>query len=175
MVQKTSREILDAVEAGELDAGLLCPPPQLPRGLKITHRFKDDFTVIVPPRFELTGKTARPSFAALKKMLAGQRWLMIDRDSNTGKYLRHWLEEKDWRIEPAMELDGFDMIVNLVSLGLGVSLVPHRVRPIYEQRRVVKRIPTAQRFTRDLVIVVRKSRQSPEHLTGFVDNILFIQ
>jgi hypothetical protein len=26
-----------------------------------------------------------------------------------------------------MKLDNFDVVVNLVSLGLGVSLVPHRV------------------------------------------------
>ena len=63
-----------------------------------------------------------------------------------------------WRIEPAMELDGFDVIVNLVSLGMGVSLVPHRVLPIYEQRRVVKRIPTRDRFARELVVVARKNR-----------------
>ena len=78
-------------------------------------------------------------------------------------------------MEPAMELDGFDVIVNLVSLGLGVSFVPHRVLPIYEQRRIVRRIPLTQRFTRELVAVVRKNRQPLEHLSGFVDNILFNQ
>ncbi len=72
-----------------------------------------------------------------------------------------------------MELDSFDVIVNLVSLGMGVSLVPHRVLPIYEQRRVVKRIPARDRFARELVVVVRKNRQQPEHLAGFVENVLF--
>jgi len=54
-----------------------------------------------------------------------------------------------------------------------VSLVPHRVLPIYEQRRVVKRIPARDRFARELVVVVRKNRQQPEHLAGFVENVLF--
>ena len=173
VVQKTSREILDAVETKELDAGLLCPPPRLSRGLQITHRFNDDFTFIAPPQFQLPVNATRNNFKSLKKILDGQRWLMIDRDSNTGKHLRRWLEEQSWRIEPAMELDSFDVIVNLVSLGLGVSVVPHRVLPIYEQRRAVKRISMAKRFSRELVVVVRKNRQQPEHLTGFVENVLF--
>ena len=100
---------------------------------------------------------------------------MIDRHSNTGKQLRRWLERQSWRIEPAMELDSFDTIVNLVSMGLGVSLVPHRVLPLYEQRRAVKRIALIQRFRRELVVVVRKNRRPPAHLTAFVDNILFVQ
>jgi DNA-binding transcriptional LysR family regulator len=169
----TSREILNAVEANELDAGLLCPPPRLSRRLQITHRFKDEFTFIAPPQFQLPEKSIRTNFKALKKILDGQRWLMIDRDSNTGKHLRHWLEEQNWRIEPAMELDSFDVIVNLVSLGLGVSIVPHRVLPIYEQRGAVKRIPMVKKFSRELVVVVRKNRQPPKHLTGLVENVLF--
>jgi len=173
VVQQTSREILDAVEAKELDAGLLCPPPRLARGLQITHRFKDDFTFIVPPQFPLPENSIRPNFKSLKKILDGQRWLMIDRDGNTGKQLRRWLEAQNWRVEPAMESDSFDVIVNLVSLGLGVSIVPHRVLPIYEQRRAVKRIPMAKKFSRELVVVVRKNRQPPKHLTGFVENVLF--
>jgi DNA-binding transcriptional LysR family regulator len=99
--------------------------------------------------------------------------LLINGDSNTGIRLRQWLDQKRWPIEPAMELDSFDVIVNLVSLGLGVSIVPRRVLPIYENRRAVTRIPTPQLFTRDLVVIVRKNRNPPEHLSGFVQNILF--
>ena len=175
VVQPASREILAAVEAGELDAGLLCPPPRLARGLEITHRFADDFTLIVPPKLAFPEKIPRPSVAAVKKLLVDQRWLMIDRESNTGRQMRSWLERQDWRLEPAMELDSFDMIVNLVSLGLGVALVPHRVLPIYEQRRVVRRIPMPKRFRRELVVVVRKNRRPAEHLKAFVENILFVQ
>ncbi|MDR3457921.1 MAG: LysR family transcriptional regulator [Verrucomicrobiae bacterium] len=171
--QQTSDEIIEAVAAQDLDVGLLCRPPRLPRGLQITHCFKDDFTFIAPPKFALSEKSNRTPVKELKHILAGQRWLMIQRESNTGRHLRLWLEEQDWEIEPAMELDSFDAIVNLVSLGLGVSIVPHRVLPLYDQRRAVKRIRSASRFSRELVVVVRKNRQQPAHLSGFVENILF--
>ncbi len=171
VTQQTSREILAAVEAKELDAGLLCPPLRLPRALQITHRFADEFTFIAPPTLALPA--GRANLPALRKLLAGERWLLIDREGNTGRQLHRWLRDQGWRIEPAMELDSFDVIVNLVSLGLGVSIVPHRVLPIYEQRRVVKRIRAKRRFERELVVVVRKNRQQPEHLAGFVENVLF--
>ena len=172
VTQQTSREILEAVENNDLDAGLLCPPPRLSRSLQITHRFRDEFTIIAPPKFKITAAT-RPSLPQIQKFMNGERWLLINRDSNTGIRLRQWLEEQEWPIEPAMELDSFDVIVNLVSLGLGVSIVPRRVLPIYENRRAITRIPAPQLFTRDLVVIVRKNRNPPEHLTGFVENILF--
>lgn len=173
VVQQTSAEIVNAVENGDLDAGLICPPPRLPRGLQITHRFTDEFMFIAPPNFHLQERFTGKSLNDVYKLLGQQRWLLIDPEGNTGRRMNHWLKDQGWRIDPAMELDSFDVIVNLVSIGLGVSLVPHRTLPIYEQRRAVKRIPCTKRFARELVVVVRKNRKPPEHLTGFVENILF--
>lgn len=173
VTQLTSGEILQALEAHELDAGLLCPPRRLSRGLQITHRFNDEFTLIIPPTLPVkqgvTGGTAK----TLKKLLADQRWLMLDPNGNTGRLFSLWLEKQHWKIEPAMELDSFDTIVNLVALGLGISMVPHRVLPIYERRREVRRLQVRPVFQRELAVVVRKSRALPEPLQAFVENVLF--
>ena len=168
-----SRAILDAVEAKTLDAGLLCPPPRLARGLQITHRFADEFVLIAPPDFPVPARPKKVTPGALAKILGARRWLFIDRESNTGKRQHQWLREHGLRVEPAMELDSFDLIVNLVSLGLGVSLVPRRVLPLYAGRREVRQIPLKPVFQRDLVVVVRKNRELPEPLRQFVANILF--
>lgn len=173
LTQKTSTEISDLVEANLLDVGIYCPPARLPRGIEVTNCFADEFTIIAPPKSGFWNETQPGDIPALKEALKGQRWLMIDRESNTGGQLRNWLGKYDWSIEPAMELDSFDLIVNLVSLGLGVSMVPHRALPIYEKRRAVKRLAVKQRFVRQLAVIVRKNRNRPEHLTGFIDNILF--
>lgn len=171
VVQRTSKEILAGLEARELDAGLLCPPKRLPRALTATHRFKDEFAFIVPPdRMDLGEKT---SLKALVKALAKDRWLLLDNEGQTGRQLRSWMKQNGLAIEPAMQLDGFDVIVNLVALGLGVSLVPHRVLPIYADRREVRRIVTQPRFSRDLAVVVRKNRQQPEHIQAFIEGVLF--
>ena len=40
------QKILSALEANELDLGVLCTPPRLPRTLSITHRFTDAFALL---------------------------------------------------------------------------------------------------------------------------------
>ena len=73
VTQQTSSEILAAVEAKELDAGMLCPPPRLPRSLEITHRFQDEFTFIAPPKLADAPGVTRTTVKGLKKMFGTQR------------------------------------------------------------------------------------------------------
>lgn len=174
VVQRDSRDILAAVEAGDLDAGLLSPPRRLPAALTATHRFKDAFTLVVPPDSSVPATAGPVSLRSLRKHLASERWLLLERDGQTGAALRRWLESQGLEeVEPAMELDSFDVIVNLVALGLGVSLVPHRVLALYGGRRRLRRIALRPRFTRELAVVVRKNRRQPEPLATFLDSILF--
>src|SRR6266404_8251404 len=42
-----SHEILTALEANDQDIGVLCPPPRLPKTLRVTHQFDDAFALIV--------------------------------------------------------------------------------------------------------------------------------
>ncbi|HWQ90184.1 MAG TPA: LysR family transcriptional regulator substrate-binding protein, partial [Clostridia bacterium] len=173
LVQQTSREIVAGLEAGDLDAGLVCPPEQLPRPLQVTHRFADEFVVIVPPETPLPTELSTITIPELKKLLTTLRWLMIEPATHTGHRLNLWLQKQGSRIEPSMELDSFDVIVNLVSLGFGASLVPHRVLPLYEQRRAVRRLSIQPRFQRDLAVVIRRNRQPAEVLSAFVACVLF--
>ena len=52
---ESSAVVLAAVESGELDAGVVAVRPQLSRGLHVTHRFNDEFVVIIPPGLKMTG------------------------------------------------------------------------------------------------------------------------
>jgi DNA-binding transcriptional LysR family regulator len=171
--QEPSKILLQKVENNELDVALLSPPPHLPRGLQITHRFNDDFTIIAPPQLQLPRKGKQIDTLKTGEVLMAQRWILIDRESNTGKRMHHWLAKNGLRIEPAMEMDNFDVIVNLVSLGMGVSLVPHRVLPIYFTRRSVQKVSLKAKFSRELVVVVRKNRTPAKQVTSFVESILF--
>jgi DNA-binding transcriptional LysR family regulator len=167
-----SDEILSALEANEQDIGVLCPPLRLPRTVRMTHRFADAFALIAP-----AGMPPKPSEIGRTKAridwLKGQNWLLIDERSNTGQQLRSWMKLQGWRIEPAMQMDNFDLIINLVSLGMGVSLVPIRALAPYNQRQKLVRVPLPARFTRELVVLVRKHRKLPAHLEQFIANVLF--
>ncbi len=126
----------------------------------MTHRFSDGFTFIAPPDFALPEKFDG-DLPGLRKLLSGQRWLLISAGT-TGRRVRDWLRSSGLEIAPAMELDNFDLIINLVSQGMGFSLVPHRALPIYARSRPVKRILTKSRLAREAVVVVRKDRQQQD-------------
>ena len=164
--------ILAAVESGELDAGIVSPPPRLPKSLTVARQFHDEFVLILPPRTKL--KLPQPLPAShLGAVLEKQRCLLITRQSNTGKRLHAWLQSIGLRCEPALEADNFDFITNLVSLGLGASLVPHRVLALHPNTRPDVRVRTEPRFSRTLAVVVRRESEPTTILSGFLENVLF--
>lgn len=168
-----SEEILTALEANEVDIGVLCPPSSLSKTLRVTHRFADAFTLIAPADLA-TGFEASPKSAkSRQEWVARQNWLQIDERTTTGQRLASWTAKQGWRIEPAMQLDSFDLIINLVALGFGVSFVPIRSLALYRNKRQLRRIVLPVHFVRELVVVVRKHRKSQQHVGDFVGNILF--
>lgn len=170
---KRSTEIISALEENALDLGVLCPPRHLPRTLAITHRFTDAFTLIATAPAAAEFQSLPKSKGARDEWLGQQAWLQFDDSTNTGAQLRRWLDRLGSKIEPAMQLDDFDLIITLVSLGMGVSLVPIRALAVHGQKRQLKRIQLRERFERDLVVVMRRHRKLPEHLASFVEGILF--
>lgn len=169
---EASAVILGQLESDDLDVGILCPPPRLPRNLAVPHRFRDSFVLIVP-RTVPSSINEKSSMAGLKKVLAGQSWLLLNGTSNTGSQLRAWMKSHGWVNRCSHEMDNFDLIINLAALGLGSSFVPQRSLALYNRRRHVRRIQLPVRFSRELVVLVRKSRSSAPHITRFIDNILF--
>jgi DNA-binding transcriptional LysR family regulator len=170
---ESSAFIMAAVESGELDVGIVAGPPRLSRALLVTHRFNDEFVAIGPPKLRFAGTTQPIPPAELARLFARQRWLLISDDTNTGKRLRAWCIRNGLNVEAVMEADNFDLIVNLVSLGFGVSVVPHRVLALHPKSRPVQRIATLPKFSRELIVVVRRQTEMPATLTSFVENILF--
>jgi DNA-binding transcriptional LysR family regulator len=168
-----SAEIVSALEAHELELGVLCPPARLPRTLRVTHRFEDTFTLVAPATLIPSFQSITHSRKARQAWLEKQSWLLIVEETNTGQQLRRWMAKQGLRVEPVMQLDSFDLIVNLVALGMGVSFVPIRALALYGRKRTLARLSVPERFVRELVVVVRKHRNTPEHITRFVDNVLF--
>ena len=169
---QTSAEILSALEQHELDVGVLCPPSPLPDSVKVTHRFADAFTLIASK--SIAEKQPRSPRADLQvRWLQQQSWLMMQGATVTGSLMRRWLKRQGLKLEPAMELDSFDLIINLVASGMGVSLVPQRALALYRRRQAIEPLVFAPRFTRDLVVLTRKHRKLPAHVEAFVENILF--
>ena len=173
VTQESSGEILASLQEGRLDAGLLPVPSRLPKGLEATHRFQDDFTIISAANSRIASALMRPNSKRFRAQFKSERWLILDRHEETGDQLHRWLQANDLAGEPAMELDSFDVIVNLVALGMGISAVPQRILALYGNRKKVTRIAIRPRFTRELAVVIRKSVKPPQHLCDFIDCVLF--
>jgi DNA-binding transcriptional LysR family regulator len=170
---QTSVEILAALEANELDLGVICPPAQLPRTLSLTHHFKDAFTLIAPAELASQFAALPKSSNDINTWLTRQPWLLIEENTNTGKQLRKWMARSGLKIEPMMQLDSFDLIINLVSLGMGIGLVPMRALALYGHKKVLVRLPLPERFEREVSVVMRRNRKQPQQVVEFVKNILF--
>ena len=173
IVHQPSSALLARLDANELDLAILCPPRRLPSSVRVTHRFDDAFTLILPPDF--TPPTLRPSRqpARWREWLRAQPWLLIHDGSHTGTRLRGWLRQRGWLTPYAAQMDSFDLIINLVALGQGVSLVPQRALALYVRRRKVQRFETVEKFTREIVVLTRRHPKPPAHVAEFVENILF--
>jgi DNA-binding transcriptional LysR family regulator len=168
---EASGKILSALEKNETDLGVVCPPTRLPETLRVTHRFTDAFAIIAPAQkadeFPVSTKRSRLDWANR------QNWLLLDDSTNTGRRLRAWLRREGIEAEPTMTLDSFDLIINLVALGMGVACVPIRALALYPRKRSIRRVDWPTRFSRELVVAVRKKRELPQHLGLFIDNVLF--
>lgn len=168
-----SGEILSALEANQLDVGVICPPPRLPRTVSITHRFTDSFAFIAPQESAAIFQALPKSKAGRTSWLSKQIWLLLEETTNTGRELRRWMSRSALKVEPAMQLDNFDLIITLVALGMGVSVVPKRALALYGQKKTLARLPMPDCFERELVVVMRRHRKRSEHLAKFVEDILF--
>lgn len=166
-----SVQLLPRLEANELDLAVLSPPRRLPRTLAMTHRFDDAFTLIGPSEKAAEFAALRPRDR--KRWLHEQSWLLLDESTRSGEQLQAWMRKQGWAIEPAMQFDNFDLIINLVALGMGVGFVPIRALALYPGKQNLHRLALPNRFSRELAVVLRKQRVVPPHLDSFVRNILF--
>jgi DNA-binding transcriptional LysR family regulator len=169
----SSAAIMAALEENQLDLGVVCAPPRLPKTLRVTHRFKDAFSLIssqdLAGEFQQLGNSSRVRTMWMLK----KPWLLLEEGTNTGRQLRRWMEQQGLSIEPLMQLDSFDLIISLVALGMGISFVPTRALALYRRKESLAHLPCPKRFERELVVVVRRHRKLPSHLDCFIQNILF--
>ncbi len=169
---QTSGSLLTGLDENEIDVGVLCPPTPLPSSVQVTHRFSDSFVLIGSASLPgLTSAIKRQD--SLRKWLPKQPWLMFDLNTNTGANQRRWLKRQGLATEPTMELESFDLMINLVASGMGVALVPQRALAFYRRKNAIMLVPLAERFTRDVVVVTRKHRRLPTHVINFIESILF--
>ena len=174
---RSSNDLLEMVINGEIDVGIIVPPPTLPKGLQILHRFKDPLGIVAPPDFTPPKNFDLLSHEEALHTLSKEHWLLISPDCNTRALIDTWFETAGTKIQASMEMDNFDLLFNFVSMGMGLSLIPHRALPLYSRYRKYKRIKGSKKqkleLKRDLVVIARKNRKQTDPIEKFIRLLAF--
>ncbi|QIM53791.1 LysR family transcriptional regulator [Hydrogenophaga crocea] len=116
VVPGVSTALLNAVDAGEIDAAVIIRPPfALPSDLRWVPLAREPFRLLVPRA--VRGDDWRA-------LLANQPFVRYDRGSFGGRQVDRFLRARQVAVNEVCELDELDAIVQLVANGLGVALLP---------------------------------------------------
>ncbi|WP_350575771.1 LysR family transcriptional regulator [Pseudomonas sp. HY2-MNA-CIBAN-0224] len=111
-----SAELAVRVEAGELDVAITTEPVRPhPYGLVSTTLYEEGFWIIAP------GSLAGQDF---RQLLQQQTFIRFDRRAWAGRTIEQELRRMRLRVHTSMELDSQEAIIQMVSSGLGVAVIP---------------------------------------------------
>lgn len=165
ITQQSGAEVITEVVAQNREFGVLTDRgSDFPAEIEVIHRFEDRFVGIAPP--DSSVKSATELISEPLILLAANRSLAAD---ETVKFLKSYVSQPSI----AMEAQGYDFIINLVSGGFGCGVVPIRSLALYGKRKPVVRVPLDISFSRKLAIIARRDNQRPEHLKRFMELVLY--
>lgn len=161
--------LLRQVGNTNLDLGILTCPAEIPSGVSETHRMADQFAIIFPTGSEVPS-TSPVSF---RKWANARNWLLPPGGSRSRQLIEAWAVAQNVEIRPVMELENFDLMIQLVSMGMGVAFIPRRSLSGFRRKRLVEMMRPPVELSRQLIVVSPKHSKCPEHVTRFVEGILF--
>jgi DNA-binding transcriptional LysR family regulator len=169
--QSDGREILKQTASAQLDLGILTDSSNYPETVRITHRMKDQFTIITAAiDHRLIDK---PSLPDLRKWAASRNWLMPPSSTPTRGIIDAWANRHRLKMPVSMELESFDLTVQLVSMGMGAALVPRRSLSPFPRKGKIAQVRTPSPLVRELIVISPTHSRCPEHVAEFVGGILF--
>lgn len=154
-----------------LDLGILTAPSVLPDNVVVTHRMADQFSILVPSATPT--EEASASVSRFRKWADSQNWLLPPDKSRSRQLIDEWARENRIVLKPVMELENFDLTVQFVSMGMGVALIPRRCFGTFRRKGLVRMIAPPLALSRQLIAISPKHGKCPEHVSRFVEGILF--
>ena len=110
-----SIDLIERVQAGELDAAVAVREPGVGKDLAWTPLYGEPMVLLVPRKLEETDPRA---------VLQRQPFIRFDPTQHTGQLVERTLKRLRVKPQEFLELNALESIVDLVRSGLGVSVVP---------------------------------------------------
>ncbi|WP_420402698.1 LysR family transcriptional regulator [Nisaea sp.] len=141
-----SAGLLGRVAQGELDAAILTAPERLPPELRGYLIFEEPLCAIACGDFPGTTDV---------ELLTRHPFIRFNRRTGVGRIIEHALRDRAVQVDEAMELDAIEPIIEMVTRGLGVAVVPAYAldRVVREKVRV---LPFGDPVATRRVIVVER-------------------
>ena len=155
----TSRELLDRLDAGELDLALIIRPSfGLPPPFQWETLIRERFVLALPREWGQEG---------WRQALETRPFLRYHRSSFGGRLVERFLDQSGIAVRDWAELDDIPTLLTMVADGLGVAIVPEALAygaHFAELRCIPLDDPD---FLREIGIV--HAAPAPEILTRFID------
>lgn len=158
-----SAELAIRIDAGELDAAITTEPVKPhPSGLAITPLYQEGFWVVGPPGLGSLNA---------KALLQEYPFIRFDRRAWAGRLIDSELRRMRVRVQTDMELDNQEAIVEMVTRGLGVTVVPLSRRDL-ERFSGLTCLPFAEpQQQRKMVLLEREDRPAGRLAIALADAI----
>lgn len=169
--QPKEAELSKLVGNSNLDLGILTCPQEIPRNVVVTHRMADQFALIRSATEEADASPA--SLSGFRKWAADQSWLLPPSQSRCRQLIDDWAAEQRVELQPIMELENFDLMIQFASMGMGTAFIPRRSISNFRRKRLVAMMNPPVELVRQLVVISPRHSKCPEHVTSFVNGILF--
>lgn len=160
IVPGMSTQLLTQVDARELDIAVLIKPRLgIPPELKWVPLIKERFVAVAPhgaPR-------------DLKALLATMPFIRYNRHSTGGQLVDRYLKRHRLWVREGMELDEPAVILQMVSEGLGCSIIPSALVPLRQTPNIDEvPMPGAPLF-REIGVLVRQSALKRASAAALID------
>lgn len=143
-----SADLVDKVARGSLDAAIVTATEDLGNQFAITP-------ILVEPLVLVAAKAEK--FRLSIDLLKTRPFIRFQPRSGVGQLINSFLSARSITINETMVLDSLDGIVELVSLDLGVAIVPEPEAKIYGQGRVVWTRELGRPLWRTIALVTRRT------------------
>lgn len=169
VAQEHETTVLRAVGQGKHDLGIVTRPHALPDDVLVTHRMKDEYVLLIPASVDPPPSEKR----AWKRWALQQSWLLPSAGTGTRLLLDQWMAAQSLPIQATMEMDDADLMVQLVSLNMGVALVPRRSYSNFGRKKLLQKCSLLRKLQREWIVIISKHFPPSAQATRFIEGILF--
>ncbi|MDA7887222.1 LysR family transcriptional regulator [bacterium] len=158
--QETTKELQNGLCEARYDLGIFSAWEHGSDEIKITHRMSDPFILVAPANQALS-----PSF----KQADQTPWILPPWENPA----RALIDTAFPNLSASMEIENFDLMIQLVALGHGCAFVPRRALSSFTRKKLIQKIPIPRPLVRQLIVAAPKNLKPTAHVESFVRQILF--